>query len=156
MKLAHHIALRAMLLGVASSGLMMASVLQRNEIWNGRVITLLVIWMLGGFFGALGAWLAVTWTRKMLGHKAAQVLRAFVFLPAFIAAGSVVFYLQNGLQTGFDWNPDHSVRSVLFGSTQFMALFAYTMSHYMLPWMAPAMMLLGYALLPPLSLPPDA
>lgn len=146
---------RSLLLGAASALLMVLDISLRAEIWNERTITLVVIWFLGGFSGGLAASTALPLLLRLCGEKLAPLLRALAFPLAFVAAGAFVFYLQNTWQRGLELHPEHPVRSLIFGSMQVAALFAYTMSRYMLPWMAPVMALLGYALLPNQPRPPE-
>lgn len=139
---------RAVLLGLISAVLMVIAITLLGEIWNGRTIALVAIWLLGGIFGALSGVAVLLLAHKLFGARGTGWLRAIIFLPAFILAGAMVFYIQTGWQSGFEPHPEHPIRSILFGSVQVMALFVYSLSHYMLPWMAPAMMMAGYALMP--------
>ncbi len=148
MNLLRRTAGRAMLLGLISALTMVIAIILRDEIWNNRTIALVIIWLLGGFFGTFGGVVALLLWRRLFGARHLALVRSLIFLPAFIAAGAMVFYLQTGWQSGFELHPEHPLRSVLFGSVQTMAMFVYTVSHYMLPWMAPVMIAVGYALMP--------
>ncbi|MGL5447985.1 MAG: hypothetical protein ACRDBL_11815, partial [Rhabdaerophilum sp.] len=105
---------RAVLLGLISAMLMVITITLLGEIWNGRTIALIVIWLLGGIFGAMGGVAALLLARKVFGAGAARLLRSIIFLPAFIVAGSMVFYIQTGWQSGFEPHPEHPIRSILF------------------------------------------
>jgi hypothetical protein len=139
---------RALLLGMVSALLMVASIIWRDEIWNDRAVALIGIWMLGGFFGAIAAAGTLKLAARFFGMTTVKLMHAIAFLPAFIVAGAFFFSIQTAWQTGFYLNPDHMIRSLIFGNLQVMALFVYSLSHYMLPWMGPAMVIAGYALLP--------
>lgn len=139
---------RAMLLGLVSALLMILAIVQRDEIWNNRTITLVIIWLLGGFFGTFGGVAALMLAGRLFGRRLIGPIRGLIFLPAFMVAGAMVFYLHAGWQSGFEPHPEHPIRSILFGSVQTMAMFVYTVSHYLLPWMAPTLILAGYALMP--------
>jgi hypothetical protein len=148
MNLLRHTAGRAMLLGLVSALMMILAIVLRDEIWNNRTIALVIIWLLGGFLGTFGGVAALLLARRLLGEGMVGPIRSLIFLPAFIVAGAMVFYFHAGWQSGFELHPERPIRSILFGSVQTMAMFVYTVSHYLLPWMAPAMILVGYALMP--------
>jgi hypothetical protein len=148
MSLVRHVLGRAFLLGLISAMMMVVAIHLRDEIWNNRTLALVIIWLLGGFTGTVFGVMGLELGMRIFGNRMAQGLRALIFLPAFLAAGALVFYVLILWQRGFELHPEHPVRSLLFGSVQTMAMFVYTVSHYMLPWMAPAMIVVGYALMP--------
>lgn len=148
MSVVRHALGRAALLGLISAVMMVVAIHLRDEIWNNRTLTLVIIWLMGGFIGTFCGVIGLEFGRRMLGNRMVEGLRAVIFLPAFLAAGALVFYLLILWQRGFELHPEHPIRSLLLGSVQTMAMFVYTVSHYMLPWMAPAMVAVGYALMP--------
>jgi hypothetical protein len=148
MNLLRRTAGRAMLLGLISALTMVIAIVLRDEIWNNRTIALVVIWLLGGTIATFGAVATLLVWRRLFGARLVELVRGLVFLPAFLVAGAMVFYLQTGWQSGFELHPEHPLRSAMLGSVQTMAMFIYTVSHYMLPWMAPVMIVVGYALMP--------
>lgn len=140
---------RALALGLISAGLMALSILLRGEIWNGRTAVLLAIWFGAGFLGTflamLGVWIIARFGRPGL----TGIARTLAFFPAFLVVGAVLYLIQNRIAAGgFDVNPDRVALSVFFGSLQIMGAFLYSAPNYLLPWMAPSMMVAGYALLP--------
>jgi hypothetical protein len=147
---------RAALLGVVSASLMMASVLQRHEIWNSRTLSLVFIWSMGGFLGAYSTVAAMRLASRFGRIRHLRLIRAILFLPAFLVAGAVVFCLLTRWQNGLELHPEYPIRWMLLGSLQLMALFIYSVSQYMLPWMAPALMIAAYTWLPNLPPPPEA
>lgn len=147
---------RAVLLGVVSALLMVVSILLRHEIWNNRTLSLLFIWSMGGFLGAYGTVAAMRMASRFGRIRHFRLVRAILFLPVFLVAGAVVFCLLTRWQSGLELHPEYPIRGMLLGSLQLMALFIYTVSRYLLPWMAPALMIAAYAWLPNLPPPPEA
>ena len=72
-----------------------------------------------------------------------------VLNSGFLLAGGLAFLIQNRIRAGgYELNPDHPVISFVFTSAQIIAVFLFSAPHHLLPWMAPAMIVAGYALLP--------
>ncbi len=139
----------ALLLGILSAALLALRLVQHREIWSERTYLLLLVWFLGSFLGALGTGIAVSLLARLGLARLALGFRAIAFVPAFMIAGGVVFLVQNRIQVrGYELHPDRPLFSFFWQSLEGVAVFIYSVPHYLLPWMAPVMALAGYALLP--------
>lgn len=139
----------ALLLGLISAGLMALSIMSHREFWGERTALVVLVWFSGGFFGALVAAGCLTLLARLGMPRIAGWLRPVAFLPGFLLAGGLAFLIQNRIRAGgYELNPDHPVISFVFTSAQIIAVFLFSAPHHLLPWMAPAMMVAGYALLP--------
>ncbi|MFM8749583.1 hypothetical protein [Rhabdaerophilum sp.] len=139
----------ALLLGLISAGLMALSIISHREFWGERTALVVLVWFSGGFFGALVAAGCLTLLARLGMPRIAAWLRPVVFLPGFLLAGGLAFLIQNRIRAGgYELNPDHPVISFVFTSVQIIAVFLFSAPHRLLPWMAPAMIVAGYALLP--------
>ena len=139
----------ALLLGLISAGLMALSIISHREFWGERTALVVLVWFSGGFFGALVAAGCLTLLARFGMPRIAGWLRPVAFLPGFLLAGGLAFLIQNRIRAGgYELNPDHPVLSFVFTSVQIIAVFLFSAPHRLLPWMAPAMIVAGYALLP--------
>lgn len=138
---------RALALGLVSAGLMAATIAMRGENWNDRSIALIAIWAGAGFLGAWAVLLANRLARRFGQPRLASRSRGFLFMGGFLVAGAVLYLLQHRLTLGYE-TPHSFFRWFFFGNAEVMAVFLYSAPHYLLPWMGPAMILAGYALLP--------
>ncbi|MCA3595623.1 MAG: hypothetical protein IOC59_12170 [Methylobacterium sp.] len=139
----------ALQLGLISAALMALSITSHREIWAERTVLLVMVWFAGGFFGALVATGGLTLLARLGWRRIAGWLRPVAFLPGFLLAGGLAFLIQNRIRAGgYELNPDQPVFSLVFTSARILAVFLFSVPQHLLPWMAPAMVVAGYALLP--------
>jgi hypothetical protein len=139
----------ALLLGLVCALLLALWLVLHRENWNERTLLLMLIWFAGGFFASLGSSLVLAVLARLGWLFLARIFRAVAFLPAFLVAGSLAFLIQSRFQDGaYVLNPERPFLSMMFSMAQVVAIFVYTVPLYLLPWMGPAMVLAGFALLP--------
>ena len=139
----------ALLLGLISAGLMALSIISHREFWGERTALVVLVWFSGGFFGALVAAGCLILLARLGMPRIAGWLRPVAFLPGFLLAGGLAFLIQNRIRAGgYELNPDQPVFSLVFTSARILAVFLFSVPQHLLPWMAPAMVVAGYALLP--------
>lgn len=138
---------RMLALGFVSAGLMALSIWLRGENWNDRTIALLLIWAGSGFLGGGLGIIGLRWLERRGQSRLAGYSRGVLFMLGFLVAGAALYLLQHRLMLGFE-TPHSFVRWFIFGNAEVMAVFLYSAPHYLLPWLGPAMLLAGYALLP--------
>ncbi len=137
------------MLAILSAALVALWLHLHREIWSERTYLLVLVWFLGGFFGALGTSLSVSLMARMGFPRFALAFRSFAFVPAFMLAGGFVFLVQNRIQAGgYELHPERRLISFFWQSADQVAVFIYSVPHYLVPWMAPVMAIAGYALLP--------
>ncbi|PPD14592.1 MAG: hypothetical protein CTY25_09585 [Methylobacterium sp.] len=140
---------RSLGLGATSAASMAIWIALQGEIWNWRAVALIAIWFGGGF---LGTWIAagLVGILARLGRPNwATRMRGFLFLLGFLLGGALSFLLYSRIAAGvFITGLRHFVMWATFGSAELMGLFFYTAPLFLLPWMAPLLVVAGYLLIP--------
>ncbi|CAN1552624.1 hypothetical protein MCEMSEM23_02251 [Rhabdaerophilaceae bacterium] len=140
--------IRVVLLAAITGSLMAGALLLKGQIWTFRTSMLVIVWGIGGFFGA-ALTLAMASQAERWGFTQIGTLTRLVgFLPAFAAASSPVYLIQHVLAAGgLELNSERVVRSSIFQSLQLIGLYLYSLPAHLWPWLGVAMMLAGAALL---------